>query len=242
MADTGEFWFLRRLAKYLWNSSRTLGNPVVFDIGANSGDFCEAVMANAPEARVFAFEPNPIAYARLVQRLPPNVECINSAVGAAVGAISLYDSTSSAGSEHASTVQGVFEAIHRRDANLLQVPLLTIDAFLEQRAISRIDLLKIDVEGAEFEVLKGAMRAIESGKIDVLQLEFNEMNVVSRVFFRDFFELLNGYSFYRLLPTGLLPITHYQPYFCELFGYQNIIAFAPALRSASNRAFGCRIN
>jgi hypothetical protein len=92
------------------------------------------------------------------------------------------------------------------------------------QAISHEDLLKIDVEGAELEVLKGAVGAIKAGKIDVIQFEFNEMNVVSRVFFRDFWHVLDGYSFYRLLPFGLFPIRNYRTFFCELFAFQNIVA------------------
>jgi hypothetical protein len=58
----------------------------------------------------------------------------------------------------------------------------------------------------------------------MVQLEFNEMNTVSRVFFRDFFTLLGDrYDIYRLLPGGLLPITKYRPLQCELFAYQNLL-------------------
>lgn len=51
------------------------------------------------------------------------------------------------------------------------------------------------------------------------------MNVASRVFFRDFIEHLPNYELYRLLPDGDVKITRYVPHQCELFAYQNIIAY-----------------
>jgi hypothetical protein len=90
--------------------------------------------------------------------------------------------------------------------------------------LQHISLLKIDTEGHEFEVLLGARNAIDRGSIEVVHLEFNEMNVISRIFCRDFFELLKDYSFYRMLPDGLLPLGPYTAVTCELFAYQNLVA------------------
>jgi FkbM family methyltransferase len=224
MTSTGESRFLRRLMARAWKHSTASATPIVLDIGANAGDFSEAIVSNQPEARVFAFEPHPKTFARLLGRSLPRVECINSAVGSSVGVISLYDTSLSGGSEHASTIAGVLDGVHHQPVESEQVPLITIDAFLQERGIPRIDLLKIDVEGAELEILKGAMGAIKAGNIDVIQFEFNEMNVLSRVFFRDFWHVLDGYSFYRLLPFGLFPIRNYRTFFCELFAFQNIVA------------------
>jgi hypothetical protein len=50
------------------------------------------------------------------------------------------------------------------------------------------------------------------------------MNVSSRTYFRDFWNLLPNYNFYRLLPDGMVKIERYSPVFCEIFAYQNIVA------------------
>jgi len=50
------------------------------------------------------------------------------------------------------------------------------------------------------------------------------MNIYSKIFFKDFFELLSEYNLYRLLGDGMIPITRYEPILCEIFGYHNIIA------------------
>ena len=86
-----------------------------------------------------------------------------------------------------------------------------------------VDFLKIDVEGHELAVLRGAERMLGAGSIRLIQFEFNEMNVVSRTFLRDFRLLLPNYTMYRLLPKGLLPLGEV-PVLTELFAYQNILA------------------
>jgi hypothetical protein len=71
----------------------------------------------------------------------------------------------------------------------------------------------------------GARQLLRDGKINAVQFEFNEMNIISRSTFKDFWDLLNGFDFYRLLPAGkLLPIKKYSPAICEIYAYQNIIA------------------
>jgi hypothetical protein len=84
--------------------------------------------------------------------------------------------------------------------------------------------LKIDTEGCELDVLKGFRRYIEGGKVGAVQFEFNEMNVLSRAYFHDFWNLMPGYDFYRLLPGGMIRLEGYVPLFCEIFAFQNIVA------------------
>ena len=49
------------------------------------------------------------------------------------------------------------------------------------------------------------------------------MNVISRRFFKDFWDFLPEYDFFRLLPEGVLPLVQYVPSHCEIFAYQNIV-------------------
>jgi hypothetical protein len=57
-----------------------------------------------------------------------------------------------------------------------------------------------------------------------VQFEFNEMTVMSRVYFKDFYEALPGFSFHHMLVDGLAPMGPYQPRIHELFILQNVIA------------------
>ncbi len=94
----------------------------------------------------------------------------------------------------------------------------------QRKKIKEVKFLKIDTEGNELNVLLGAAQLLKEKRIETIQFEFNEMNTVSRVFFRDFQELLPDHAFYRLLPAGLLPLEKNSPMTNEIFGYQNIIA------------------
>jgi len=92
-----------------------------------------------------------------------------------------------------------------------------------------LQLLKVDAEGHELAILRGAQRAIRSGVVDIVQFEFNEMNVTSRVFFKDFYEVLPGFSFHHMVVDGLAPMGTYRPRTHELFILQNVVAIRDGL-------------
>jgi hypothetical protein len=100
----------------------------------------------------------------------------------------------------------------------------TIDKFCLKNGIDYIHFMKIDTEGHELEVLKGAASLISREAIGIIQFEFNEMNVLSRVFLRDFYRLLEGYNIYRLDTNRLVPLYGYSPE-NEIFRFQNFVAF-----------------
>ena len=153
-----------------------------------------------------------------------NFHGFNVGVGDSNGEISLYDYADNDGSTHASLYQEVIEGIHHSKAIEHKVKIIKLSDFVTEHGIDYIDLLKIDTEGNEMQVLLGLKDFIAEGKVGTIHFEFNEMNVISRVFFKDYFDLLPNYDFYRLLPNGMLPIKRYIPIDCEIFAYQNIVA------------------
>lgn len=202
---------------------RQIPTPIVFDVGANKGGYSKLVLKLSPEAIVHAFEPNPITFEILSEVGAPGLYLHHVALGEEPGLITLFDYEGQDASEHASVYRDVFEFIHKKAATAHNVKCETIDNITETLNIDRIDLLKIDTEGHELAVLKGAKSLIDSGRISAIQFEFNEMNVISRTFFRDYVELLPTYRFFRLLPDGLLPLATYRPIDCEIFAFQNIL-------------------
>ena len=215
----GEAAFLRRFA-------RECSAPTVIDVGANVGRYTELVLRVAPKAHVLAFEPHVKSFQLLRGKSDHlRFEAFNVAVGSIDGTTELFDYADRDGSSHASVYEGVLKRIHRsQDVVSHSVPMVTLDSVVASHGIDKIDLLKIDTEGNELDVLRGAERTIADGKIDLIQLEFNEMNIESRVFFRDIMDALPQYSFFRMLPTALLPIEHYSPAGCEVFAFHNIVA------------------
>jgi len=77
------------------------------------------------------------------------------------------------------------------------------DRYLQQLALPRIDLLKVDVEGADLAVLEGFGAAMRDGSIGAIQFEFTGWAPLARVWLRDFYELLEplGYEIGKIFPT-----------------------------------------
>jgi FkbM family methyltransferase len=218
---TGERAFLKKILRRGYGEM-----PVVLDIGASDGRYSAMVKSIAPEAQVYAFEPHPLAFKRLEACarsngvIPFNVGCSDEE-----GPSVLYDYADKDYSAHASFHKGAFEEIHKKQSISYPVDTVTLDDFVERKLnISRIRLVKTDTEGNDLKVLRGAQGLIAQKSIDVIQFEFNEMNVISRVFFKDFVDLLSDYRFYRLLPDGPVAIGDYYPVSFELFAFQNIAA------------------
>lgn len=216
---SGEDWFLRRLTKHL-------PRLIALDVGANEGIYANTLKMLAPDATVFAFEPHPLTFSRLqISAAQHAYTAINQACSDTAGPLRLYDhAESKTGSQHASAYCDVIEGFHGSTAHAWDVVATTVDDFVAEHALRTIHLLKIDVEGHELNVLRGAQQSLARGIIDVIQFEFNALNVISRVFFRDFCECLPYYKFYRMLPTGIIPLGPYNSLFYEIFAFQNIVA------------------
>ena len=206
-------------------AGRAAASPVVLDVGANVGSYARSVMQLCPSARVFAFEPHPLTFRSTASAAEAaGFTAVNAGCGAEIGRMTLYDYAGSQdGSEHASLYVDVIEDIHGGRPTGHDVEVTTIDAFVAARGIERVRLLKVDTEGHEAAVLRGARATIAAGAIDLVQFEFNEMHVASRTFFRDFLELLPGYRLHRVLPDGWVPLD-YAAVTCEIFAFQNILA------------------
>ncbi len=199
--------------------------PVLIDVGGFHGEYSADALAVNPSTISYLFEPNPSNFAVSVNNLKStSVNCLNLAVGAEKSVLSFYDRKQDSGSQHGTLVKGVIDQLHHSEVIELSVEVITLDDFITEYGIHRIDLLKIDTEGYEYPVLLGAKKALGAGIIECIQFEFNEMNVMSRVYLKDFIELLPNFNLYRLMEDGLMPIASYHPLHHEIFGFQNIVA------------------
>jgi len=210
--------------KFLKNILRRK-NMVVIDVGANVGDYSMKIMQIEPTTDVYSLEPHPATFSKLIDSSKVfGFKAFNLGCGNETSKLRLYDYVNCDGTPHASLFKDVIEKIHKGESKEMFVDIIKLDNFVNEHGIKEIDLLKIDTEGNELNVLKGCETLIKSKKIKIIQFEFNEMNVVSRTFFKDFYELLALYDFYRMLPNSLVPLVEYNPLFCEIFAFQNIVA------------------
>ena len=219
---SGEAHLIQRVLPTLLSDER----PVLVDVGANTGRYSAALLHQFPGARILAFEPAPANFKELETRFGDTdaVVCRQLALGETAGTLDLYDYADRAGSSHASVYRDVMTALHKTgDVRAITITVSTLDDVLAELDVPRIDFLKIDTEGHELAVLRGAERTLRTCPPTAVQFEFNEMNVVSRIFLRDFYAVLEDYAFFRLLPNGLLPLGAYSPR-NEIFQFQNILA------------------
>lgn len=218
---TGEPAWLQQLA-------RTNQIQTIVDVGANDSAYGAQEF---PHATIYAFEPHPLSYERLKKNASTNVHPIHAAVGSENTKTTLWDFAEDAPlkatqptSQLASLHKSVITQLHGQPATGYPVQVMTLDSFAQKQHIDRIDLLKIDAEGNELAVLKGAHKLIAQHRISIIQFEFNEMMAYSHTHFLDFVTLLPDFTFYRIIPSGLLPLGPYRPLTHELYGFQNVVA------------------
>jgi FkbM family methyltransferase len=217
---TGENYLLEQ---YLPGKLRK--DPVIFDVGANVGDYSESLGKVFPSAKIYSFEPNPYSYDILSKNLTAyHSKKLNIGLSEVPGKAKIFTDSSDLSSCHASLFKEVIENKKNEiPATEIEVYIDTVDNFCRQEGIDHIDFIKIDTEGNEYKVLKGSSEMLTNGKIQFIQFEFNEMNVVSRVFLKDFYDLLKDFTFYRLSKDRLIPLGPYDPK-NEIFQFQNILA------------------
>lgn len=216
---SGEDYLIRSVLPTMITSEE----PVLLDVGANQGDYSLALKAKFANAKVYSFEPHPRSFQRLEVAARGQLVARNMALGSAPGTFTLFDRVDVNGSSHASLYREVISQIHKQEVVATEVTVETLDRFAAQEGIDYVDFLKIDTEGNDLAVLQGAESLLREGRIGCIHFEFNEMNVVSRVFFRDFRLLLEAYTLFRLLPEGLLKLPEI-PLLTEIYAYQNIFA------------------
>ncbi|WP_198285080.1 FkbM family methyltransferase [Solidesulfovibrio carbinoliphilus] len=166
---------------------------VVFDVGAHRGAWSLAVAEGVPSVALHLFEPLPGAFAALgatILRHFPEARLRNLALADMAGRLRFHHYRESP------TWSGFFrrrgeEARGSVGApEVLTVACDTLDAYCRTEGIFHIDFLKIDVEGAEPAVLRGAAGLLAAGAVDALQFEYGGTFADARATLRSAFDFL----------------------------------------------------
>ncbi len=218
----GERRWLGELRRRLASVSH---RAVIFDVGANVGDYAREVSeVFDSKVELHCFEPSKATFEELTRRTSTieGVVLNQLGVGSSTTTATLY--TDGKGSTLASLYPRDLERFERTMDQTETIELVSVDDYCHTRSIDHIDLLKLDIEGNEFEALRGATNMIEEGRIDFIQLEFGATTLAARVTFHDLWTLLSPkFELYRILKHGLHPIRRYEEV-SELFMYQNLVA------------------
>jgi len=174
----------------------------VVDIGANAGYFSLFAAAKFPHARIFSYEPVPVNYKQLQRHCDLNssqsIKCYPQAVAGKNGEINLSFDTS----DSFTTSATIFKLANVEEKSL-KVSCVSLQTVMDENDIKKCDLLKIDCEGAEYDILYNCpaeyLQRIDQIAMEVHQGEKEDQNIDA---LEAFFRREGFYT--RRRPVGML--------------------------------------
>ena len=154
-------------ANETYNYLRDIENPIIFDIGANIGTYTTWLARLYPKGKIYCFEPQRLVFQMLCGNIAinnfDNCYAYNMAVGQTNDFIEIHEPD-----YYSKEDFGIFslieDKIKDKSENRYTVPLISLDFFVHSYKIERVDFIKIDVEGMDIDVLKGATNVMKAHK------------------------------------------------------------------------------
>ena len=196
-------------------------NLVVFDIGANKGQYATILSRElSSNDNIYCFEPGQSSFKELVRKFKDykNFTLENIGFGARQETRKLFFDNE--GSGWASVYERGDTGFNHHLNKSEDIKITTLDSYRDDKDIKQIHFLKMDVEGFELEILKGAIQSLP--RIKYIQFEFSFANYDSRTYLYEFFQILKEFDIYRVLSDGIYPLK-YDPRY-EIFMTTNYLA------------------
>jgi FkbM family methyltransferase len=197
----GEVWTVR------WAMDNFDG--AVIDVGANEGQWASSALPYLGDRPLHCFEIVPEIYDRLRVNLSPIKQVTLNQVG-------LGDRPGMIEFNHCVTTPEVssrYEITSTFRSGVIEriaVAVTTGDSYCKSSGIDKIALLKIDVEGMEYEVLAGFSHFLATGRVAAIQFEYGAGYIAGRHYLKDVCDLLtaSGYEVFRQYPKGIEPFIY----------------------------------
>ena len=180
-------------------------NPkVIFDVGANVGEWSMLAHSLHPRAQIHSFEAIPDTYQECLRRTGAirNIILENVGLSDASGTVTFNYCRNHSGATTGVDLDFDYGS-NSIQTEQIQAKVVTGDSVMEYRQIAHIDFLKMDVEGMEGKVLSGFMHSLEMKKISVIQFEYGLAAIKAKFLLADFHLLFNslGYIVGKIYPT-----------------------------------------
>lgn len=161
------------------------------DVGANVGQFSLHLLEVFPKCEIVCFEPVSATFQILQANTSqhPQVTCVKMACGEEAGEVEVF-------LQERSDVNSLSpdRNVHRGGTSSEVVKVTRLDDYCTEADISGIDLLKVDTEGFDLAVLKGADRLLSEGRIDRVLVEVTFNSVGTK--YSDVESYLKGHGFH----------------------------------------------
>tara|TARA_B100002051_G_C16709089_1_gene625585 strand:- start:561 stop:1361 length:801 start_codon:yes stop_codon:yes gene_type:complete len=208
------------ILRFLSNSNQN----IILDVGAHQGKYTDEIIKQLPNSKLYLFEPSKKSheYLRSKYKNIDEIEIFDYCLSDTVGEKILYfnsdmDSRATLTHREESRTNSYWKEKEVVKSNKLS------EFWRNELSYKQIDLLKLDVEGEEFTILNDVKENLH--KIRLVQFEFAESNIATKIFFKDFWELLNDkFIIYRYTHFNQLnEIKEYSEYE-EFFRFTNFLA------------------
>lgn len=221
----GEYWLL---AEVLRGAS---SGAVLFDVGANMGDWTVEAQRLCAEKNIqcnlHAFEPAAATRAMLSSRVSAFAEVHACALSDRPGETAFYSTSVGAGSNSLYLMQGAEKEVVR---------LATLDQMIADAVDGGVLFVKVDTEGFDLSVLRGAEESLKGGLIEVVQFEYNWRWLQNHASLLDVFAFIEALP-YRLGKLAGERIEFYDVWHFELDRFIEA-NFVLVRRGSSFEAFG----
>lgn len=215
------------------------GKPVIFDIGSNKGEWSDVLMNGLDECDVHFFEPNEmlLTYTKVKYDYHKNITYNNFAAwGKDDTELDFYYFTNEN--------NGLSSVYHNPQWDYLpmqrgKVKSKTIATYCKEKSINNVDIIKIDVEGAEVDVMFGVLELLRESKVRFIQIEYSPHYKVSKRTFYEVIGMVNAFGYNVYSFDGDYFKLETQEGFIEDFRLENFIVTKEQLQNSQdwNRAF-----
>jgi len=142
---------------------------VIFDVGADIGQSTRQYVNWFPQSQIYCFEPISQTFVELKRNVKSfsNVHCLKLALGSSKSRGYMYGGACSS----MYSLNPRADDISRANLNVESVEIDTLDEFCHRQKIIKLSFLKVDTEGHDLEVLRGAEEMLSRQTIDIVQVE-----------------------------------------------------------------------
>jgi len=174
-----------RYEEYMWNYLTPTEGNVFIDVGAHIGKYTLQIAKTVgAQGKVIAVEPDPDSFRALLEGIKlnkfSNVVALNVAAYDRECMLPLYVSPARGKTLEGWLIGKGWSSVKRKvSRSIHEVPAKRLDKIVDDLGISNVDYIKVDVEGAEYEVLKGCKKVLEKYKPRIIaECTLNEIAVL----------------------------------------------------------------